>query len=674
MASVQLTGISTGIDTNSIIQQLMAIESQRLEKYQQQLSDQKTIQSTLSSCEQNLTKLQTAVKDLSDSSTLNAFTTTSSDEDVVTLDASSKASEGSYTVVVNQVATSERWVHTTGLQYADDYVGAGTFIYSYNHQEATITTAADTTLQDLVGLINNDDDNPGVTASLLYHDGKYHMVLSGKDAGTDYQISMNASNTEVWTGDATLAYRGNNATTSTLLTRLDQFKGTLAGGESITIAGTKRDGTAVNTTLSITKDTKIDHLLGAIEDAFGDTATATLVDGKLVVTDNTCGTSQMTVNLSYNSGSGSTTLNLSTMAETTQGGSVTSNLAGFGASNFTKTQSAQDSQIKVDGYPTGDSQWITRSSNSIDDVIQGVTLHLHDTGTVQTSLTRDIGSLEDKLSALAAAYNTVVAFIKDNSSYDTETKTAGVLMTDSTVRSISDSLHNNILQVARGFLSGTDSFLTPGEIGMEFDEDGQLSLDTTQFEDAVADDYQGVLDLIGASEVGSSTNSAVSFYGSSSKYTVGGTYNVQVTVANGAITSAKIKLNDESKYRDATINGNMVTGNGQFDTSGNPKYPENGLQLSVDLTQNGTFTSTIQVKQGFAGTMESLLEKCLNSSHGWLTLDQEGTDQQISDLNDRIDTEQDRLDTKETRLKAKYAKLESTLTLLKAQMAALGQS
>ena len=39
MAEVQLSGISTGIDTKAIVDQLMAVEGQRLQNYQLALTD-----------------------------------------------------------------------------------------------------------------------------------------------------------------------------------------------------------------------------------------------------------------------------------------------------------------------------------------------------------------------------------------------------------------------------------------------------------------------------------------------------------------------------------------------------------------------------------------------------------------------------------------------------------
>ena len=671
MAEVQLTGISTGIDTSAIVQQLMAVESRRLNSYEADLAEEEEVRNALNTLETNLETLQSAVEALSDASRLRAYETTSSDEDILTAEASDKAFEGNHTVVIDQLANSERWVHSSGMEYPEDYVGAGTFIYSYNNEESVITTTADTTLEDLVGLINNEANNPGVTASLLHYNDAYHLVLSGNDAGSDYQISINSSNTEVWQSQSPFTSGNNDAALDTLLTDLDQFSGTLAGGESITISGTLHDGTAVNETFAITENSKLSHLIGEINDAFVDTATAKLVNGDIVLTDHTSGVSQMSLSLAYN-GSGGTTFDLPTISQSTTGGSTSASLAGFAEADFIETQSAQDSRIKVDGYPAGADEWITRSSNTIDDAISGVTLHLHDTGTIQVGLTRDIESLEEKLGKMVDAYNSVVTFIEKKTGYDEETETAGLLMTNSTVRDIKNNLRMPLIERTDGFLIDIDAFLMPGQIGLELDRNGVLELDTGVFDEAVAENYMGVLALIGANKTGSSDSNAIEFYGASDSYTSGGTYDVQVTVSGGAVTSAQIKSEDESTYRDMTIDGNIITGDGTFTDDGDAVYPENGLQLSVDLSQDGTFTATVRVKQGFAGAMEDVLDRILKASNGALTLNQESTDDRISRLKDDIEAEEDRLTRREARLVAKYAQLESTLTLLQRQMNALG--
>jgi len=668
MSGVQLSGLSTGIDTESLIESLVQIERNRVTLYKSRQETYTERKDALDELQTKLEALQDAVEDLSDSDDLRGFSTSTSDEDVVTAESSSTAYEGSHTVVVNQLASAERWVHTSGLEYAESFVGAGTFIFSYNNQEMVITTTAETTLADLVGLINNDANNPGVTANLLSYNDAYHLVLNGNDAGSDYEVRINESNTEEWKAASPFTVGTEDASLSDKIQDLDQFSGVFAGDESITISGTMHDGTAVSYTMSINQNTTLDHLIGEINDAFGDTATATLVNGEIHLSSSTCGVSLMTLSLAYNAGSGSTSLELPTISQSTVGGSVTANLAGFAAADFVETQSAQDSQFKVDGFPMGDDEWLTRSSNTIDDVIQGVTLHLLDTGTVQVSLTRDTEDIKSKLNTWIGAYNDVMSYVDENTKYDVDTQEAGVLMADRTVTDIMTNVRQALVKQTRGFIIDVDSFLMPGQIGIELDGDGLLSLDSKVFDEAISKNYLGVLALIGADKTGSSSSNTVKFYGASSENTTAGTYNVEVTVSGGAITSARIKLADETTWRDATFSENMVIGDSTFDEYNRAVNPENGLQLSVDLRQDGTFAATVRVKQGFAGAMTDALDSILDDSIGMLSKDQDQIQDQIDSLQDRIDSEEERLERYEERLTRKYARLESTLTLLQSQL------
>ncbi len=674
MSDLRLPGLFTGIDTNQLIAQLMALEQRALTQYTQRQSVWNERKNALSSIETKLETLKSTVAALSDADELRAYATASSDTDLVTAEASHNAFEGNHSVVVNQLANGERWAHTAGKEYAEDYVGAGTFIYSYNRQETVITTTDDTTLEDLVGLINNDANNPGVTANLLFYNGAYHLMLNGNDAGSDYEVQINASNTEVWQMGSPVTVGGENAALADKITALDQFSGTLASDEYITISGKRHDGTLVSQDLAVNENTNLGHLVEEINDVFAGTATATLVNGQIRLTDHTSGASQMELSLTYHAGSGATTFDVPAISRLTQGGSTAASLAGFAAADFTETQSAQDSQIKVDGYPAGAGEWITRSSNTIDDVIQGVTLHLHDTGTVQVNLTRDIASVKGKLDSMVTAYNDAAQFIKQKTGYNDVLKTAGVLMGDSVVSNIVNDLRMPLVRQTSGFVIDIDSFLMPAQIGIELDGDGMMSLSSSAFDEAIAKDYPGALAIVGADKTGSSDSNTIEFYGASGSYTTADTYDVEVTVVGGAITSARIKLSADATYRDATINGNIVTGDSTFDDDGEPVNPENGLQLSVDLGQDGTFAATVRVKQGFAGAMTDILDRVLKATSGTLQLDENQASDQIEHLQDRIDMEQQRLTDREARLVAKFARLEKTLALLKNQMSALGMS
>jgi flagellar capping protein FliD len=795
MAGIQLGGLFTGIDTSTLIQQLITAEQGTVNRYKAQQQTWSDRETALNDLETKFNALKSSVGALDNADELKAFTVASSDKDVLTAEASNNAFEGNHTLVIDQLANAERWVHTAGKEYAEDLVGVGTFLYSYNHQETVITTAADTTLDDLVGLINNDANNPGVTANVLYYNNAYHLMLNGKDAGSDYAVTINASNTEVCEAASALQKGTENAVLAHKIVDLAQFDGTLVGEESITISGKRHDGTVVNQNLAITNNTTLNQLLQEINDAFGGTATATLENGEIRLTDHTCGesqmelsltydpaagsttldiptissgnkevwqaassftaggenaaltnaiidlnefdgtlvgdesvtisgkrhdgtvvsqnfvidgntklsdllqeineafggaatatlvegqirltdhtsgTSQMELSLTYDPGSGSTTLDIPALSESVPGVTITADLAGLAAADFTKTQSAQDSQVKMDGYPAGEDEWISRSSNTVDDIVPGVTLHLHSTGTVQVDLTRDVQSVRTKLNSIISAYNAAMALYQEKTGYNQTTKTAGVLMADWTVSDVADDLRMPLIQKAGGFTSDADRFTMPGEIGLKLDGDGKLSLDSGVFDEAVADDYMGMLAVIGAAKTGSSDSNTIQFYSASSDYTTAGTYDVQVTIAGGIITSAQIKLEGDTTYRDATNQGDTILGNSTFDDNGAPLHPENGLQLSIDRSQNGTFTAQVRVKQGFAGAMAEVLDRTLDATTGLLPANRKNMDEQIQHLQDRITTETDRLKRKQSALVAKFARLESTLALLQNQMAALG--
>ncbi len=787
MSTLRLPGLLTGIDTAKLIEQMMAIERRSLNLYEERKSIWEERQEALSTLETKLKNLRNSVRALSDADALRAFSIASSDTDKLTADASNNAFEGNHNVVINQLATSERWVHTTGKEYAEDYVGAGTFIYSYNNKETTITTTATTTLTDLVGLINNDANNPGVTASLLYYNKAYHLVLNGNDAGSDYLITINASSTEVWQADNAFTVGSDNATLSSQITTLDQFSGTADSDDVIEITGTDHNGNAITqVNLSINDNTKISHLIDEINDAFDGIARATLENGKIVLTDKAAGTSGLSMTLTYNNGGdGSSSLTLPTMVVLTEGGSTTANLTGFADSDFTFTQAAQDSKIKVDGYPSvtavsevqtltltdgnpnngtytltyngettspinfdagasviqaaidalphvnpgdiivtetgsfgiddgdvlftfsdtmgdvsmiltddsllsgpgpqptlgvtettkGIDSYISRSSNTVDDVIYGVALHLHDTTAAageELTLTRDIQSVKDKITSMVDGYNFAVEFIQEKTGYNDVLKTAGILMGDYVVSTIKQHIRSPLITQTNGFIEDIDTFLTPGHLGLELDREGTLSFDSNVFDEAIAKDYMSVLALIGANKSGSSDSNTIEFYDAHSDYTTAGSYDVEVVVSGGAITSAKIKLSTESTYRNATYSDNIVTGISTFDDNGAPTYPENSLQLSVDLSQDGTFTATVRVKQGFAGAIEDALDKMLKVTTGSIQIDQKHVDDQIKALQGKIDREEEILVKREERLVARFSRLEKNLALIQQQMSSLG--
>ncbi|HEG43179.1 MAG TPA: hypothetical protein ENH94_03925 [Phycisphaerales bacterium] len=798
MAQLQLPGLSTGIDTSAIVQQLMAINRMRLQARQADITEEQEVKSAIGELDTTLSAFKSASSSLANSSQLKSYNATTSDDDVITASANYNATEGNHSIQIKQLATSDRWVHE-GFKRTTSYVGEGNLILSYNNEEMVITTTSDTTLDDLVGLINNASGNPGITAGILKYDAgtnqAYHLVLSGQESGSDYQIKINDFNTEVLTADDALLEDGENVTLTTKLKDLDDvFTGAFDDDDTITIDGYGHDGTTPIAQVSFTPNeyTTVGDLIDEINDAFSGIATATLDNGEIKLTADTDGDSDMDITLAFDDGivTGNATLTLPTFSMTTDGGSESADIATLKASTtFLQTQAARDSLIRVDDYPpsvaetqyltasvsgatgtydltfggntatinAGDniaainaalsaasittvtaeagtstsldvagtiafnfdasegdaamiaidttnlttsgthiftedtSNWISRSTNTVTDVIDGVTLNLQKTtistdgityDNVDVTMTRNTETLKEKVEQLLTAYNNVVKFVEDNAEYDPDTKESGPLYGDSLIRMISSTLKSPFSSVASGFTSN-DTFIQPSDIGIEFESDGTLKLNANDFDEAISENYLDVLAILGAAKTGESTgtNAAeIKFYGAGTA-TAGGAYLIEVKYdgTGTTILSARVTESTDTDWSDARdidltdpndviVNGTTTTITIDYGTNSS-NYPEHNLQFDVPTTStpDQILTATINVKQGFAGELKESLADML-SYDGRIALAKKSSNSSIDRMEEWIVKEEMRLEKVEERLIGKFARLERTLTLIQSQM------
>ena len=783
MGELRFSGLSSGIDTTALVKQLMTVESRRLAEYQVSKMNYEKQTTALTDLRAKINALKSAASSLSDIDTMQIYTASSSNKDILTPTVSSTANTGSHSVDIDQLATTETWIqNTSSFSYKTDYVGGGSFIYTYNNQQRIITAVEnETTLEDFVKLINNDENNPGVTASLLYQGGKYHLMLSGQETGEDYQISIDASSTEIWQADSAFTSSDTNTTWSTKIVDLDQFSGTLGVSDKITVSGKNHAGSSLaDTDLTITENTTVGHLIDVINEHYDGTAIARLENGQIVLTDTTSGASAMEISLSF---SGEATLDLPAMAVSTEGGATSESLASINSAAFIETQNANNSKIKIDGYPSettneiqtlsitggtpttgtfkltlkgettaaiaynataaeiqaalealsgveagdvlasgsdlpsgeiafefagnlagmditkmtvsddsgmdagvisiaettkGNDSWIHRNSNTIIDVLEGVSLSLSDVtdegDPVIVTISRNVSTISKKIQAMVSAYNGLIDDLKTKTEYDAETKKMGLLSRDFTATFLKAQAKSPFSGIASGFIESINKFVQATDIGLSIDGHGNLEFDSEAFDDAISENYKSVLELLGAAKSGSSSNSAVQFYGASDKYTTAGIYNVKIEVnASNEIVSAKIKLSTETEYRDAASwDGNIITFDNSFDDNGTPENPEHSLQLKVDLAE-GTYGTDanpviIQVKQGIFGSLEDTLAELLKTD-GQMDISAEAIEEKISRMEDKIEKEEDRLERVEDRLTQKYARLEKILTAMQQQMA-----
>ncbi len=372
--------------------------------------------------------------------------------------------------------------------------------------------------------------------------------------------------------------------------------------------------------------------------------------------------------LEYNAGAGQEFHLVLTGQDTGSSNSITieagTDLADFQPASFTETQAASNAQVRVDGYPAG--SWIERESNSINDIIPEVTLTLSTTGSSTVTVNKDNGDVVEVVQSLVDAYNEVIAGYDGYTDYSKDTGKAGILQGDSTINGLLNLIRSPLVERVPGFDANYSTHTMAAEIGLELDRDGKLSLDTTALTDALDEDYEGTLALIGADYTGLTTDSYFQYNSSMSK-TQAGEYDVKVEFDGETITGAWIKLKTESvsAYRAATVDGNTITGSLDGAEAG----------LGITVMSDGTAgvhtqQAEVHVRQGFAGGMYDELDDMLHVLDGVFTTHSKQMQSAIDQVDKQIDAQESRLEIAHERLVQKYARLEALLAQIEASSSA----
>jgi len=359
-------GVGSGLDVQSIVSQLMALERRPLEalarrqdQYEAQLSAYGQLKSALSS-------FQGAMDELGTTDSFKIYTATSTDESALEVTANSSASLGTYNVRVERLAANHKMA---SAEFSDTATFGGTAGDSLTIQVGSTTTNTITvdlstakSMEDIRDLINEDASNPGVTATIINgNNGNRKLILTADETGSSSAIS-----------------------------------------------------------------------------------------------------------LSYGGSIDASTFGMQTLNDI--GGDI----------------SLLDSEISVDGYS------ITRSTNTLTDVIQGVTLNLESARPgvdIQVTVERDISAVEASVQGFADAYNELRSTIRS--------LREGQLEADSTLLSIERGLLGILNNPTA---SGTFSHLT--EIGVSIQKDGTMSVNSSRLEEALNTDYSAVAELFANADSG----------------------------------------------------------------------------------------------------------------------------------------------------------------------------
>lgn len=159
-------------------------------------------------------------------------------------------------------------------------------------------------------------------------------------------------------------------------------------------------------------------------------------------------------------------------------------------------QKASDSEFTYNGVS------ITRPTNEVNDVINGVNITLEQTTEPNKpaiiSVSRDNQAIIDSLKEFVKAYNELIPKLDEDTRYDADTKIAGIFNGVGDIRAIRSSL-NNVFSYSVHTDNGVESLM---KYGLSLDDKGVMSLDEAKLSSALNSNPKATQDF---------------FYGSDSK-------------------------------------------------------------------------------------------------------------------------------------------------------------
>lgn len=536
LSGITLSGLSSGIDTDGLIQRLLQVEAipiRRLKLQEAQLNNRSSV---LQQLRGQMSTLSTNAAGLSNAAAFNPISALSSDPAVATIAGTSNASVGTYQVAVtalaqaNKVSSAPQTDTTAALGHVGKLLVNG----------VGVDVAASDSLSAIAQKITNA--NAGVTASVIDGgSGNAYLTMTASFTGASSKVQV-----------ADL--------TGTVAQSLGVVSGASAIREAITNGATSQGFSSSSATIA------------SLTGVSGLPAGVATINGIGVSINFDTDSLQAIADKINLAGTGATA---SVRSATVNGKTVYKlDIAGAGTPTFSETNgalsgigilqqpfgsqlvAAQSAQYKLDTIN------FTSETNTITTVIPGATLTLlsGDITTPKTTkitMSKDSEAIKSTVQGFVDSFNGVVGFIKANSSFDKDTFASGALFGDPVARQaesqITDLLFNNVPG-----LNGTYKNLS--QLGFALAEDGTLSFDQAKFDTALAADPEGVSAVFRS--VGTGSNNTISYVSSGNKTRASGTsaYTVNITqVARvGAYTGSVAQTLASTTSETLTFDGGLL--------------------------------------------------------------------------------------------------------------------
>lgn len=310
----------------------------------------------------------------------------------------------------------------------------------------------------------------------------------------------------------------------------------------------------------------------------------------------------------------------------------------------------QDAIVEIDGVT------VTRSSNTIDDAIEGVTLNLYSASpdtAISMEISTDLSSIKTAITDFVDAYNAYREFVLTQQSTTSggEASEDATLFADSLLRQITQSV-SSALNTSITTDDGT--VLSLASLGITFDSSNNLELDEDTLNSILTSDIDAVQQLLGLTMTSSSSQLSLLRYEtaqSSQSFTLD-----IVRGEDGTLTSASVD-GDSSLF---TVSGNRIIG------------AEGTAYEGIVLVYTGSSGSVgVDFSQGLADKLYGAIDAAAADYDSDLATAIDDLEARDTTLQSRSDDIRTKAETYRTTLTAYYARLEAaaeTAALLLKQL------
>jgi len=479
MGTLSSLGIGSGVLNYDVIDKLKnADESVMVKPLEDKLDLIKKKESALSQFVTIGSTVKTDIMDLADG-TLFAKVSANVSGSSISVDANDGVTPQKFDIDVSQLAQNDVY-QSGGFSSTDALVNSSGQSAKLTIGVGDVTTDinvdANATLDDLKNAIN--EANIGVTASIIntgIGDNPYKLVLKADKTGEDNIIKFNYSGIDdLKLNDTTYSSKAFSSDSDSVNSSgSDQtFKITVNGTDySMSVA----DGTSVSDFIDALNN-------GDLKDSNGNS---------------------LKVNASYDNDSGKINFDIQAIGDISidDSGLDTDINDNTDFTNDNRLQTAQDAVFKYNGVE------VQRSSNSVDDLITGVTINLTSTGESTVDITSNVDDMVTAIKKFVADYNAMMSNLQSLTAYDKDSGNVGLFQGDSDFTMLSGRFYNDLFGVVKSTtttehdLNGNEytsaRVFTAADVGFSVDKTGMISFDEEKFRDAFSKDSKLTNSLFG---------------------------------------------------------------------------------------------------------------------------------------------------------------------------------